>query len=347
MCPVRHLGLETHQNIKQQRRPELPLDSLFVVAKEITHLQGLLELFEKHLDAPAGLVEFADTAGGPLHVVGDENHRHFHAVDGDEHFDAAQPGRVLLFAFGRGEDNEVVAQYLALGFVLEFLHDPVSHVVLGPGDPENPAQAKAVKMEEIDVGLVEQGDLAREQMGAEGGRTRVVVVGGLLDDHEARQEALQVEAQVHLGCRLAPPVLGPGHAVGHQGNGCRVHGMDDFLEPPWQSFVARPKATRRALFKMLEDLPEERLHHFAVTGLVGMGEGVACGGNRPPQASQPSGVVAQGIANVIESNGVGKLGVEQADNVTPRGECPRFFIDPILAGKLCNKMRGNELAELG
>ena len=54
---------ESQQHIHQQRRPQLPLDRVTVVAEKVSNLQRLLDLLEKHLDIPAGLVEVADAVG--------------------------------------------------------------------------------------------------------------------------------------------------------------------------------------------------------------------------------------------------------------------------------------------
>ena len=62
---------------------------------------------------------------------------------------------------------------------------------------------------EVDVGLVEKGDLSVTEVGAEGGCAGVVVVGGFLDDGAGGQKCLEVEAQVELGSGLAAAVLRP------------------------------------------------------------------------------------------------------------------------------------------
>lgn len=67
-------------------------------------------------------------------------------------------------------------------------------------------------MEEVHVGLVEDHDLALRDDGADLAGALVVVMARGVHDGEGGQEAVEIEPQVHLGRRLAPPVLRPVHA---------------------------------------------------------------------------------------------------------------------------------------
>ena len=71
-------------------------------------------------------------------------------------------------------------------------------------------------MPEVHVTLVKQHDFAAFDPGAQLARPLVVVLAGGVDDHKVGQQTLQVEPHVRFGGGLAPPVLGPVHAVGHQ-----------------------------------------------------------------------------------------------------------------------------------
>ena len=94
-----------------------------------------------------------------------------------------------------------------------------AQVVFGTRDPENAAFAQMEKIGKMHVSLVENRDLSGLQPRAQGQGPRVVVVGSFFNDGKAGKKTLQVEPQVHLRRGLAPTVLGPVHAVGHQGNG--------------------------------------------------------------------------------------------------------------------------------
>ena len=209
MRPVRCLALVSQQDIDEQGRPELPTDGVFAVAEEVADFERLFDLFEEDLDAPARLVKRAHAAGGPGEVVGDEDHDDFFAVDGDEHFDAAKLDGVLFFAFGGFQGDEVIAQDLAGGLFQEFFANVVGHVVFGAGDPKDAALCEGEEVEEVDVGLVKQGDFARLESGAEGRGAGVIVMAGFFDDGAGGQEALEVQAEVELGGGLAAAVFGP------------------------------------------------------------------------------------------------------------------------------------------
>jgi hypothetical protein len=60
------------------------------MAQKVRDLQSLLELFIKHLNAPAALIEIADTRGGPVEVMGEKSHLykftiHLHPGDNTPH----------------------------------------------------------------------------------------------------------------------------------------------------------------------------------------------------------------------------------------------------------------------
>ena len=74
------------------------------------------------------------------------------------------------------------------------------------------------------------------------------------------------------------------------------------------------------------------------TGLTGRGSAA----NR----RQRPGVQPQGVAHVIESQGVRQLCVEEADYVAPRTEGATLLLHCMLAGQLGYKVVGNKIAEL-
>ena len=98
--PLADKGNVSEQNEQQQGGPQLPTDGLLGMPEKIADLEGLLDLLEKHLDAPAAAVEVSDTGRGPVHVVGEENHDDPLAVDFHFGFDPAQPAGILPAAGG-------------------------------------------------------------------------------------------------------------------------------------------------------------------------------------------------------------------------------------------------------
>ena len=66
----------------------------------------------------------------------------------------------------------------------------------------------------------------------------------------------------------------------------------------------------------------------------------------PRIAKKRTGVQAQGVADIIKTEGVGELGEDQAHDMTPRCESAGFFCDAGVAGQLRDQVCGNQIAEL-
>ena len=81
VIPAAHHAQKAHQDVEQQRGPDLPADRVGTVAQEIAQLQALLDLFEEHFDLPAAAIQIGHTAGAPREIVGQKLHLAFLAVD--------------------------------------------------------------------------------------------------------------------------------------------------------------------------------------------------------------------------------------------------------------------------
>jgi hypothetical protein len=159
--------------------PHLPGDSVFTVSDKSCELEGLLDFLEEDLDGPTSLVEIGDRTGSPVEVVRQERHLHDLAVDQNPGQYATHVDRVRLFALGAFELDDIVAQN-ALGLVrIELAVDLEGEVVLGSGHPENAALGEVEEVVEVDVGLLEQGDLSVLESGAKLASSGVVVMGGV------------------------------------------------------------------------------------------------------------------------------------------------------------------------
>lgn len=344
MRPASLLGLVPQQYIQQKRGPELPADGVLVVPEEIADAEGLFDLLEEDFDAPAAFVERADGAGGPVGVVGDEGHQDALAVKLDEHFHPPQFDGVLIAGFLGAQDDEVVALDVALGFFEEFPLHGVGHVVLGAGDPVDAALMEGVEVLEVDVGFVEEDDLAVLEARAELLGACVVVVAGFFDDRAGGKEGLEVEAQVHFGCGFAAAVLGPVHGVGNQGDGAGIDGGDGFVETAGQALIPDAEALGRGCLEVFEGFPEEFLHHVTVAGFVRVGEGVLGGRGGTSDGGELGGVVCEPVTYIVESHCVGELGVNETHDMAPRTEGPSLLVDTVFAGEFGDEMFGYELA---
>ncbi len=131
-------------------------------------------------------------------------------------------------------------------------------------------------------------------------------------------------------CSFAATVFHPAHAVGDERDGAGVDGAKRLFETLGKSFAAVAEMGGVVL-EVLEDFPAELLHHVAVADFVSMGDGVFGGRRDTSDGGKLSVVMGQPVTDVVETDGMGELGVEQGHDVTPRAEGARladclFFI---------------------
>ena len=346
VAPLAQEGAEAQEEIDQQRGPHLPAHGVGVVAEKVGQLEGLFEFLEEHLDAPAAAIEVGDGLGAPRQVVGEEHHFAQFAIHLDLGHDPAQWNGIGFLGVWIGQLDQIVAQDMALGAVLKLAPDPALEVGLGAGDPEDLTHGEVGQVVEVQVSLVEDDNLPGLHAGAEFMGPQVVVFAGGVHDGKAGQEGLEVEAHVTLGGGFAAPVLGPIHAPGHQRNGGGVHDVDEAFETEGELGASPATKAGMELLQMLEHRPEELLGQLRVAFPVGVGEGVLARRGGPANRRQGTGVQPQRIAHVVESQGVGQLGVEQADHMAPRPKRPGLGVYPGVPGQLRHEMSGNEIAEL-
>jgi len=340
---------EAQQNVEQHGRPKLPADGMLGMPEEVADFEGLLDLFEESLDSPAATVEIADAGSSPLEVVREEGHDDPFAVHLDPCFDTPQALRILAAGLGSVEGNLVVADNVAfgLGLAQALTADMTAQVVLGTGDPEDTSAGEIEEVGEMDIGFIEDGDLPGLKSGTERHGADVVVMGGLLDDGEARKESLQVQPQMHLGGGLAATVLGPVHTVGNQSNGRGIDSMDRPLESTGQAAVsARRTEPRTKRLKMFQNAPKQFLHHVAVAVLVGMRKGITTWRDSTTNRPQFGSVVAKAVAHVIQSNRMSQLCEQKTDHVAPWRKGPGPLVHSMLSGKFFRQMRRDEFTKL-
>jgi len=190
-------------------------------------------------------------------------------------------------------------------------------------------------MIEVYVSLIKYDDFALFDSGAQFPRALGVGLSRRVDDRKTRQKTLQVQPQMSLGRRLAPPVLGPVQARDDQLDGRRIHQMNGPPEPPRKlpaGFAA--DEPRRQVSQMLIHRPEQLLGHDGVAHPVGMGKVVARGRSRAPQGRQRSGVELEGVTDIVESDAMAHLRVAEGDDMTPLILGAGLLIDSGLVGQL-------------
>jgi hypothetical protein len=344
--PPPQVSAEAQQHIGQQGGPDLPFDGAFTVPQEVGQLEGLFEFLEEDFDAPAAAIEIGDGLGAPGDVVGQENHRTPFAVHFDHGGDAAQFNGINFLHRRVGQNDQVVAEDLALGAGLELADDAALEVVLGAGDPKDLACRQVGQMVKIHIRPVEDDDFTSVDIGAQLAGPLGFMLGGRVHDGAAGQEGLQVEAQMALSGSLAPAMFGPVEGTSHQLDGGGVHDMDEAFETESEFGTAVAAEGRLQGLQMIQHGPKELLGHFRVAGAIGVGQRVFRRGRGGAQRGQRAGVKAQSVADVIEAEAVSQLGVKQTDDVAPGREIAPLFFDAGVPRQLGHQMRWNEIANL-
>ena len=344
VCPVAAGVQEAQQHVHQQRRPYLPLDGLAAVPKEVAQVQRLLDLLEEGLDAPARLVQIADARRRPLEVVGEERHLPVFSINLDDRDNPPHALRVVLPLAGIPDLNDVVAQDAARGLFQPPFDAAQLHALLHPADPEDAALGQVEKMGVVDIGHVKYGDFARFQASAQLMRLGAVVSLGRIHDREGRQETLQIQPQVQLGGRLAPPVLRPVHAVGEQLDRRGVQHMHRPFEAAGQAAELHAAEPRMQRLEVRQHPPEKLLGHFRVARPIRVRQPVPAGRLRSPNRRQRGPIRPQRIGHVVQSDRVSELRVQHAHDMAPRRDVPRP--DSVRTRKLRHQIRRNEFTDL-
>ena len=189
-------------------------------------------------------------------------------------------------------------------------------------------------MREVHVSLVKQDDFASSQPGTDFAGALVVMVFGGVDDGKGGQKTLQVQTQMTLGRGFAAAMLSPVHTSSHQLDGGGVYRMNGALETVEQALALSASGKARVRSLSAQDRPEQLLSQGGVAMFVGMGEIVAGGRRSPSQRGERSRVQAQRVTDVVETDGVGELGIDQRHHVAPRRKRAGLLIHARVARQL-------------
>ena len=129
---------------------------------------------------------------------------------------------------------------------------------------------------------------------------------------------MQVQAQMTFGGGLAAAMLGPVQTAGDELNGGGVHQVDGALEAEGELGPTPMAEAGVNVLQVCEDGPEKVLRQLGWALAVGGGEPVLARAAGAANGRERARVQAQGIADVIEAEGVGELGEEQTHDMTPR-----------------------------
>ena len=346
VTPLTKKGAEAQEQIGQQCRPNLPFDGVGIVAKEVSQLEGLFEFLKEDLDAPTAAVKVGDGLGAPSHVVGQENHFPQLTVHLDEGGDTPQLDRINVLCRWAGQCDQIVPQNVSFGGVLKLADNPALQIILGTSDPKDTTLGQVGKVSEVEVSLVKDNDFTRLNIGAKLTGPAVVMFGGSVHDGASWQESLEIKPDVAFGGGFTPTMFGPVQRSGHQLNGGRVHNMDEPLESERKTGTTVASEVGLDRLQMFQHCPEKLFGHLGIAGAIGIRKCVFGRRRGPAQRRERTGVKMQGIAHIIEPETVSDLGIEQADDMTPRAECAGMFVHTAFSGQLRHKMRWNEVAKL-
>ena len=309
-------------------------------------MERLLEFLEEALNRPPAAVEVRYTLGTPGKVVRQKNQLAQLSIDLHLCHHPTQNVRIGAGGGSAAQLDDLVGEDVAVRSRLEFARDAELQVVFGARDPEDVACRQVGQVLEVDVGLVEDDDFAWFNARAQLARPEAVVLAGGVDDGEARQEALQVEADVALGGGFAAPVLGPIHAPGDQLNGRGVDDVNGALEAEGEAWATTAAELSNERLKVIEDFPEEDLGQGGVALTIGMRKAVLARRSRSADGGKRTGSEPERIGDIVESQGMGQLREQQAEDVAPRAESAALLLDPMLARQTRDQVGRNEVAEL-
>ena len=347
VIPFVHERQTTHEQMNQQSHPDLPSNGVGTMAEEVGELKRLLNLLEEYLDVPTTAVKFGNRPRAPFQVVGYKSDLDLFAVDFDECHDTAQSLGIIFLRFLNRQFDDLVAQdaFVSRGF--ERAHHLVLHVVLGPAHPPNAALRQFEEVLELVVGLVEHSDFTRFEAGAKFSGLRAVMVLCRVDDGALGQKTLKIQTQMALCCGFSAAVLRPVHTIGDQLNCGRVDRVDRLVETAEIATAHLSlRKTRNRVHQMLHHIPVKRLGHVRVANLIGVTQIIARWGNRPAKGRKRGFVHLECIAHVVESDRMGKVGVQQRNHMAPRRERSASGLHAMLLGKVRDHVSGNQIAQL-
>src|SRR5271156_3709036 len=135
MIPATDYAEKAHQDVEQQRRPDLPADRVGAVAQEIAQLQALLDLLKEHFNLPAAAIQIGHTDGAPLQIISQKLHLALLAVHLDQSSYPAHDFGIIgtgVFVF---EHHKLLAQDSFICWLGPFFYHSETEGFLAAGHP--------------------------------------------------------------------------------------------------------------------------------------------------------------------------------------------------------------------
>jgi hypothetical protein len=102
----------------------------------------------------------------------------------------------------------------------------------------------------------------------------------------------------------------------------------------------------KTLLQMLECFPKQRFAHPAVADLVRMTQRITRRRRRSAQCAQGRHHHPQPITDIVQTQRVAQLRIQQCHHMTKRAERARLFIHPELPRQLRHQIRRNQIDQL-
>jgi hypothetical protein len=186
VIPAAHHAQKAHQDVEQQRSPDLPADRVGAVAQEIAQLQALLDLFKKHFDLPTAAIQTSHTPSAPREIIGQELHLALLALNLHQSPDPAHRFGIIGAGVLVFEHHKLVAQDALIRCLWQVFYYPETERFLAAGDPEDPIVIEHTQVHEINVCAVKDNDLAGLNCGAEFRGANAIGSLGRFDQYKTR-----------------------------------------------------------------------------------------------------------------------------------------------------------------
>ena len=211
----------------------------------------LLQLFEKHLNLPAVLVNPGDGGGAQLQVVGQKNN--FLVLDRVVNHHMAQEIRTGPLPNKAGQTDEVVHEDIPGAGRLAVINHLKIGVAFHPADKIDALGAPLAEQRVIRKTPVDDNDGTRAQPEA---ASDLDLVGQAVGDAgKDREIAVMVQEQMNLDRALGLNVFGPGEQAKAEIDDGGVQTQKLVLEPELVARTVKRQPGKRLMEKRLVELP--------------------------------------------------------------------------------------------
>lgn len=222
---VNFLQTSDHQ-VGADRDPDLGFYRVFRAPVECLDPKILLDPFEEQFDAPACLVNARNGKGWSSEVVGEKDE--ILAGFGIAEMDSAQFSCVFGFGDKSAEPDRLIADQTGIFFDRTRFADMKAEISFCTDHEESTLGCKALQAVVIEVATVHDIDATR--LDHDLIKEVDIVNVSFANPYKYRDRAGDGHLRVDLDSGLRRPEVGPWEPLKAQVDGCRINGVDHFLE---------------------------------------------------------------------------------------------------------------------